>query len=306
MTDETRAQGSTLCDAAFAASLAGEPPLRLDLSALERTAARRLRRRRTYTVSGVAAAVATLTIGATLGAPRVADLLRPAAPPPVPGCTTVLRTTDPAYLSWRFGTDTSGWPSTEPDNGGHDGNGDHGEVTSAPMSTSPPDTGTAGEADPAPSWFTAARAAAMSAALRDALPAGATLEPYRGGGKQGIDTEPLPYSSHDFPGGTAVLRLGASSGLLSIASQYLDLGVPPCTEDLMLRYTAPDGTVADVYAVPDPDHDRTLVARSFRADGTWVSVELRAVEPGPDAGSLPLTAQQLAEIATAPGLSITG
>lgn len=309
MTNDPTAEGSALLDAAFAASLAGEPPLRLDLDALEHIASRRLRRRRTVTVSGVAAAVATLTLGATLGAPRMADLLRPAAPAPVPGCTTVLRTTDPAYLSWKYGTDTAQWPTY-----GDPGNG-AAQATSAATSAA----ATAGTASTttssAPAWFTPAKSASMVQALKDALPADAALDRLTHDGK---DSDPLPYAAStpasgvDFGsagwpvGGAAVLRVGTLTGQFSISSQYWNPGVPPCTEDLVLRYTGPDGTVVDVYGGSSPQYGSYLGADAFHPDGTWVNVSLQPLEPGPNAGPLPLTPQQLAEIAAAPGLSITG
>lgn len=276
-----------LADAAFAAAMREEPALHLDLAAIERRGAARLHRRRTVAVSGLAVAVAAVTVGVTIGVPRLTGNQRPATTPTVPGCTTVLRSTDPVYLSWKYDGDI---PTTPPLQSGET----LVQMTSAAQSAGVPDP----SAEQAPAWFTVDKAASMSMALRSGLPAGVTLSP----DVHDKRSDPLPFTND--PSGAALLTRGGSTARLVIQSQRWDKTPPPCTDQIVMRYTSPDGTVVDVYAGTGPYS--YLGADAFHPDGTWVNAYLQPPDPLDQHTSLPLTAQQLAELAASPGLSISG
>lgn len=295
MNNDEPARGSTLLDATFAASLAGEPPLTLDVDAISRHGARRLRRRRSLAVSGVAASVVLLTAGMAIAVPRLHAATSPAAPAAAQGCQTVLATDDPAYLSWRnaFLGGTSFAPRTT-------------AASDATAGAAVPRTDGASTADPThPAWFTPGKAAAMSKALLAALPAGAELGPNIG---NGTTPDPLPFTAASGPFGSGMLQLGNDRGLLQLAVQpgNPNAGVPPCIESTAFRYTASDGTVATVTSDTAPGRSPYLVADAVHPDGTWVSAQLSLPQSANISTRLPVTAAQLARIVAAPGLSITG
>lgn len=282
--DSTDAQ---LAAAAFAAAMREEPALQLDLAAVERRGAVRLRRRRTFAVSGLAVAVAAVTVGVTIGVPRLTGNQRPATTLTVPDCATVLRSTDPVYLSWKYDGDI---PTTPPLKSGE---------TLVDMTSAAQTAGiSAPSSEQAPAWFTADKAASMSVALRSGLPDGVTLSP----DVHNQQSDPLPFTND--PSGTALLTRAGSTAQLVIQSQRWDKTPPPCTDQIVMRYTSPDGTVVDVYA--GTGQYSYLGADAFHPDGTWVNAYLQPADPLDQHASLPLTAQELAELAASPGLSISG
>lgn len=299
MNNDEPTQRSALLDATFAASLAGEPALTLDVDAISRHGARRLRRRRSMAVSGVAASVVFLTAGMAIAVPRLNAGTSAAAPAGAQGCQTVLATNDPAYQSWKdaFLGGTSSVPAKATESG---------DAAGAAGDAGAPPTAGASATDPMhPAWYTPGKAAAMSEALLAALPAGTEL---RSAANDAKISEPQPFSLAAGPLASGMLQLGNDRGLLQLFVQpgNSNAGAPPCIESTALRYTAPDGTVATVTSGTAPDTGAYLVADAVHPDGTWVSAHLSLPPSANISSRLPVTAAQLARIIAAPGLSITG
>lgn len=272
MTEHTETSEPDFVGVAFAHALRGEPVLGLDVITIEQRGRRRLFRRRLAVTAGAGLAVVTLTAGIAFGAAGVVSSTNQAPMAAVPGCGTVLRTTDPAMLSWMH---DGRIPSQTPAQAGV-------EITAA--EAGPGDASTVDEYQP-PAWFTPEKATTMQAALAAALPSGITLEPT-------ADNIPLPFTER--PDGVGFL--GGTHAELSIQSQPWDRGAPPCTEVLSLRYIAPDGTVADVITSGTQGEGEQFTAEAFHPDGTLVSAMLSwyPSESTSTPGLLPMTEQELA------------
>ncbi|MFD6157040.1 hypothetical protein ACFWF7_04830 [Nocardia sp. NPDC060256] len=171
--------------------------------------------------------------------------------------------------------------------------------------------------NPAYPWFSGPKAVAMSRALQDALPDGVAL-PFAAA-DQALFFRPIVDPDNgsgvrpDFGGWTTAsgdLRRGGKAGELMVSVRKFAAPVPPCVAgDLDERRHLPDGTTVDVhdtwYAVGKV---RTLThsADAYLTDGTVVTT--RATDAGQDSshsGTVPLTIDELAAIATAPGLRVT-
>ncbi|PXX71185.1 hypothetical protein DFR70_101607 [Nocardia tenerifensis] len=167
-------------------------------------------------------------------------------------------------------------------------------------------------------WFSGPKAVDMSQALRDALPRDVAIgfapveqsllfEPI-------FDPETEPGETHDFGGWTtahATLTRGGKWGTLMVSVKQSTAPIPPCVAgDLDERRHLADGTTVDVH---DTWHElggvRTLThsAYAYLPDGTVVTTS--ASDDGRDdakpSGKVPLTVDELAAMATAPGLRVT-
>ena len=283
----------------FTGAFDDEPPMGINLAAVTRHGATRLRRRRTAAVGGAVLAVALVTAGVAVGAPHISES-GPASggQPSVPGCTKVVATDDMAVILWRNGGTT---PSSTPvpSGAGIVPGGTYVSAASSAAESGPADAG-----PPIPAWFTAAKAGSMTAALRRALPKGAVLksDPPSVGGN-------LPFVANQGPSGGGLLTVGSSSAELSIQVESdWPYGPPPCTANLALRVVGADGGVTDVTDDPGtPETGRYMTAESFRPDGTLIIVGLNNGRPDsvPPATVLPLTVRQLATIAALPELAVS-
>lgn len=284
MTDEQDAQRW------FAAALADEPGGSVDVAAAMRTGERRLRHRRMWAVGAVAAAVTVGVVGVGLGTRWIGgSTVTPAA---VPGCATVVSTTDPAYLEWKFGP--AGQPSVTQDTG---------IMTSEAQTPSEPVVGTT------PSWDTASYRQRAVSALVAGLPSGVVeFTPAPGPDDHGADG--APGGEYWGEGGTS-LTVQRTDGSRQ-ARLTLDLmgpwpdGPPPCSEVLLYRLVTADGTVVDV----QDGGGGGLIAEAFFPDRSLVMVSLHPPGEGDRRQGyeqlLPMTAEQLAAVAASPGLSVTG
>ncbi|WP_405164200.1 hypothetical protein OG203_03515 [Nocardia sp. NBC_01499] len=171
--------------------------------------------------------------------------------------------------------------------------------------------------NPAYPWFSGPKAVAMSQALRDALPQDAEIAfaPV----DRSLLFQPIlafPGESADQPGpdgwtrASGTLLRGGSAGKLSVSVRQSAVPVPPCVAgDLIERRHLADGTTVDVqdtwYEIGGV---RTLsrAARAYLLDGSAVTA---AATDGTDAadhsGTVPMTLDDLAAVATAPGLRVT-
>lgn len=274
----------------FAAALGDEPGRSVDVDAAVRTGEQRLRHRRMWAVGGVAAAVTVGVVGVGLGTRWVGgSTVTPAA---VPGCSTVVSTTDPVYLEWKFGP--GGQPSVTPDTG---------------TMTSQADTPSGPVVVTTPSWDTDDYRRRAVAAVVSALPSGVVeFTPTPSPDDFGADG--APGGEYWGEGGTSLTVQRADGSrqarlTVDLMGPWPD-GPPPCSEVLLYRLVTADGTVVDV----QDGGGGGLIAEAFYPDGSLVMLSLHP--PGEGDGTqgyeqlLPMTPEQLAAVATNPGLSLTG
>lgn len=290
MTDEQDAREAARW---FAAALRDEPNAAVDVGAAIQQGDRRLRHRRMWAAGGVAAAVTVGVVGVGLGTRWVGgSTVTPAA---VPGCSTVVSTTDPAWLTWEYGPGAS-WPGS-------------------PTGSAGPATGGAGQApasgDGQPSWATGDYLLRAPLAAVAALPAGV------------VEFTPTPspddHGGDGAPGGqfwmttanaaTTILTVqdadGGRSARLTLGLQGVRAGgPPPCTDTVVRRLVTANGTVVDV----SRDGAAGLTARAWYPDGSTTRLTLEPSNDvvGQDTSALPMNDEQLAAVAASPGLSLTG
>lgn len=286
MTDDQEAREAARW---FAAALRDEPARAVDVDAAMRQGERRLRQRRMWAVGGVAAAVTVGVVGVGWGTRWIGgSTVTPAA---VPGCSTVVSTTDPAYLEWKYGP--GGQPSVTPDTG---------IVTSQAETLSAPDTVTV------PSWSTDDyRQRAVSAVVAGLPPGVVEFTPTPGPDDHGADG--APGGEFWGEGGTSLTVQRADGSrqarlTLDLMGPWPD-GPPPCSEVLLYRLVTADGTVVDV----QDGGGGGLIAEAFYPDRSLVMLSLHPPGGGDRSQGyeqLPMTAEQLAAVAADPGLSLAG
>ncbi|MFI6172352.1 hypothetical protein ACIBCN_36625 [Nocardia sp. NPDC051052] len=172
--------------------------------------------------------------------------------------------------------------------------------------------------NPAFPWFSGPKAVAMSQALRAGLPDGVDIgfAPVR----RSLFFQPIfdPTSEsgeHLDAGGwtmaDATLLRGGKSGDLMVSVRQSAAPIPPCVAgNLDERRHLADGTTVDVHDTWfEVDKVRTLnrTANAYLTDGTTVTTSAFDVgqDSGSHSGTVPLTVDELAALATAPGLSVT-
>ncbi|WP_107656881.1 hypothetical protein [Nocardia suismassiliense] len=172
--------------------------------------------------------------------------------------------------------------------------------------------------NPAYPWFSGPKAVAMSRALRDALPddvdvgfasvEGSLLfEPILGGPE---DAE-LPAGVDGWTTASGTLRRGAGEGWLMVSVRQSAASVPPCVAgNLDERRQLADGTTVDVQDTwYEINKVRTLsrTAHAYLPDGTEVTTAVTDDRPDDsgNSGTVPLTVDELAALAAAPGLRVT-
>ncbi|MFI6041554.1 hypothetical protein ACIA8C_07955 [Nocardia sp. NPDC051321] len=167
-------------------------------------------------------------------------------------------------------------------------------------------------------WFSGPKAVAMSQALRDGLPEGVDIAFASVG--QSLLFRPIfdpsgESGEHLDAGGwttaTGTVVRGGKAGELMVSVRKSDAPIPPCVAgDLDERRHLTDGTTVDVHDTwSEVDKVRTLsrTANAYLTDGTVVTTS--ASDDGQDrdshSGTVPLTVDELAVLATAPGLRVT-
>lgn len=272
----------------FASALGDEPAGSVDVDAAVRTGEQRLRHRRMWAVGGVAAAVTVGVVGVGLGTRWIGGTtVTPAA---VPGCSTVVSTTDPAYLEWKFGP--GGQPSVTPDTG---------------IVTSQAEIPSASGVVTTPSWDTDDYRQRAVSSVVSALPSGVVeFTPSPSPDDHGADG--APGGEYWGTEGTSLTVQRADGSrqarlTLNLMGPWPD-GPPPCSETVLYRLSTTDGTVVDV----QDGGSGGLVAETFFSDGSLVSLTLQPAESdtGQARDQLPMTAEQLAQVAASPGLSLAG
>ncbi|ATL70099.1 hypothetical protein [Nocardia terpenica] len=169
--------------------------------------------------------------------------------------------------------------------------------------------------NPAYPWFSGAKAAAMTQALRDALPGG--VEIGFASVEQSLVFQPIPETDTGKPTpldglttaeGT-VIR-GDRSGSLRVTVRQSSDPIPPCVAGALdeRRHLA-DGGMADTHDSWyefDKVRTRTRSVRAYLPDGTVVSAVADDAVDGGHSGAVPLTIDELVAMATAtPGLRVT-
>lgn len=177
---------------------------------------------------------------------------------------------------------------------------------------------TAGSFDydnPAYPWFSGPKAVAMSQALQDALPDGVDIA--FASAAQSLLFRPIADPSGEHPefGGwttaTGTLLRGGKSGELMVSVRQSTAPIPPCVAgSLDERRHLADGTTVDVHDTwYEVGKVRTLrrSAYAYLPDGTAVTTS--ATDASQDSaghsGTVPMTVDELAAVATAPGLRVT-
>ncbi|MEU7143610.1 hypothetical protein ABZ942_29505 [Nocardia sp. NPDC046473] len=172
--------------------------------------------------------------------------------------------------------------------------------------------------NPAYPWFSGPKAVAMSRALQDALPDGVDL-PFASL-EQSLFFRPIVdpdtgSGEHpDFGGWTTAssgLLRGGKTGDLIVSVRKSAAPIPHCVAgDLDERRHLADGTTVDVHDTwyqVGKVRTRTRSADAYLIDGTVVTTY--ATDAGQNgsshSGTVPLTVDELAAIATAPGLRVT-
>ncbi|MFF3225702.1 hypothetical protein ACFYV7_23100 [Nocardia suismassiliense] len=178
--------------------------------------------------------------------------------------------------------------------------------------------GTFGYDNPAYPWFSGPKAVAMSRALRDGLPD--DVEVAFASDEQSLLFQPIlddPEDPDSPPGAdgwttaSGTLRRGAGEGGLMVNVRQSAAPVPPCVAgDLDERRRLADGTTVDVQDTwYEIDKVRTLsrTAHAYLPDGTAVTTAAtdQRTDGSGHSGTVPLTVDELAALATAPGLRVT-
>ncbi|MFI9402421.1 hypothetical protein [Nocardia sp. NPDC052316] len=180
--------------------------------------------------------------------------------------------------------------------------------------------GTFGYDNPAYPWFSGPKAVAMSRALRDALPGDVTVA--FASDDQSLLFQPILDDPEDSAGpqeaggwttASGTLRRGAAEGQLMVTVRQSTAPVPPCVAgDLDERRRLADGTTVDVQDTwYEIDKVRTLsrTAHAYLPDGTSVTAAATDTDQRADgtghSGTVPVTVDELAALATTPGLRVT-
>lgn len=171
-------------------------------------------------------------------------------------------------------------------------------------------------------WYSPAKAAQLTAALRGALPAGSCVFPGSGfGDLRFTDDISMSFQNIDGPAPTANGTLVTAGGIgnLTVSVYPAGAGSGSCVSDDVDRtFTATDGTVVNqTFSSTNDGTIRSiqLLVQAYRPDGDCVWLrqtdELLRSDTDPNSvgmiasGATPLTMDELSALASAPGLDTT-
>lgn len=184
-------------------------------------------------------------------------------------------------------------------------------------------SGTESYDNPRYPWFSAPKATAMSDALVAALPPGVDLE--FAGPDQSLIFQPIWTIDSGLPDGvdedvvggdttaSGMLVHGEARGQLSVTVREWRRPVPECVAGALDRRTTFEGgAVVDTLDTwSEYDSVRTLSRRAsaYRPDRTqvhvWATDEDPAARESRNSGAIPLTVDELSDLARTPGLAVT-